>query len=83
MAKTKAKAKCAGCDSHDALFIVLGNGERLPSYAYDVASGNIYCPPCNDARKQPKCSECGRGFVNIINGVSMKVCHACMAGVES
>jgi len=44
MSKKKAIAVCKGCGSGDALYITLGNGERLPSYVMRIGDG-IYCNP--------------------------------------
>ena len=45
MAKKKAVAACKGCGSSDALYVQLGNGERLPSYVMKIGDG-IYCNTC-------------------------------------
>ena len=45
MAKKKAVAACKGCGSSEALYVTLGNGERLPSYVMRIGDG-IYCNPC-------------------------------------
>ena len=45
MAKRKAEATCKGCGSSEALYVTLGNGERLPSYVMRIGDG-IYCNPC-------------------------------------
>ena len=52
MAKRKAAA-CKGCGSSDALYVQLGNGERLPSYVMKIGDG-IYCNPCAKGEKN-KC----------------------------
>ena len=49
--KTKPAPKCARCESSDALYITLKNGAKLPAYAIDIASGAIYCHPCDKERK--------------------------------
>lgn len=46
----KALPVCLGCGSNEALYITLANGERLPSYSMVMGVG-IFCPPCNDKRK--------------------------------
>ena len=43
----RARAKCIKCDTHEGLFIVLGNGERLPSYTIKIGEG-IVCNACKD-----------------------------------
>ena len=45
MAKKKAVAACKGCGSSDALYVELGNGEKLPSYVMKIGDG-IYCNTC-------------------------------------
>lgn len=78
MAKTKVLPKCSVCGSHDALFVTLGNGERLPSYVIKVATGKMVCYSCNDMQKQnATCIECGKQFINRENGIDSKVCHVC------
>jgi hypothetical protein len=41
----KIKAICTYCGTHDGLFIVLKNGERLPSYTIKIGEG-IVCNEC-------------------------------------
>ena len=41
----RAKAVCVKCGTHDGLFIVLSNGERLPSYTIKIGKG-IVCNAC-------------------------------------
>ena len=43
----RAKAKCMECDSNDALYVTLKNGERLPSYTIKIGIG-IVCNACKD-----------------------------------
>ena len=50
MAKRKAAATCKGCGSSEALYVTLGNGERLPSYVMRIGDG-IYCNPCAKGRE--------------------------------
>ena len=45
MSKKKAIAVCKECGSNDALYVTLGNGERLPSYVMRIGDG-IYCNDC-------------------------------------
>ena len=45
MSKVKEKPICMVCKSHDALFITLKNGERLPCFTYLIGQG-IICPDC-------------------------------------
>jgi hypothetical protein len=44
MAK-KTIQTCKGCNSSDALYVQLRNGERLPSYVMRIGDG-IYCNAC-------------------------------------
>lgn len=41
----KSKAVCVKCGTHEGLFIVLQNGERLPSYTIKIGEG-IVCNEC-------------------------------------
>jgi hypothetical protein len=41
----KAKAVCVKCGTYEGLFIVLQNGERLPSYTIKLGEG-IVCNTC-------------------------------------
>jgi hypothetical protein len=43
----RAKSKCVKCGTHEGLFIVLRNGERLPSYTIKIGEG-IVCNECKD-----------------------------------
>lgn len=43
----RVKSKCVKCGTHDGLFIVLRNGERLPSYTIKIGEG-IVCNECKD-----------------------------------
>ena len=43
--KERARARCARCDTYEGLFIVLTNGERLPSYTIKIGEG-IVCNEC-------------------------------------
>jgi hypothetical protein len=43
---TKKIATCKGCGSSEALYVTLGNGEKLPSYVMKIGEG-IYCHPCS------------------------------------
>lgn len=45
MSKTKVLQVCKKCGSNEALFITLGNGEKLPSYVMRIGDG-IYCNKC-------------------------------------
>ena len=47
MPRTKVKATCMGCGSHDSLFITLANGEKLPSYTIKIGQG-IICNSCKE-----------------------------------
>ncbi len=53
MAKTKnrAAAVCSHCGSSEAMYVLLKNGGRLPSYALDLSTGLISCYPCRDKSK--------------------------------
>ena len=44
MAKKKL-ATCKGCGSSEALYVTLGNGEKLPSYVMKIGEG-IFCHEC-------------------------------------
>jgi len=46
MAK-KSKPVCMKCLSNEALYITLGNGERLPSYTMKIGIG-IVCNGCKN-----------------------------------
>ena len=46
----RVKAACVECATHEGLFIVLGNGERLPSYHLVIGKG-IICNECSDKVK--------------------------------
>jgi hypothetical protein len=46
----RVKAVCVKCNTHDGLFIVLGNGERLPSYTIKIGGG-IICNQCKGEGK--------------------------------
>jgi hypothetical protein len=50
MAKKKMQATCIECNTHDGLYITLGNGERLPSYHVVIGKG-IVCNECSDKQK--------------------------------
>ena len=50
MSKKKKEANCTGCGSSDALYIILKNGERLPSYVMRLGVG-IFCKPCAKVAK--------------------------------
>jgi hypothetical protein len=51
MAKTKKLPKsCFTCGSTGAMYIDLGEGKKLPSYAIDMSEGVIRCHPCHKAR---------------------------------
>jgi hypothetical protein len=41
----RVKVTCIYCGTHDGLFIVLKNGERLPSYTIKLGEG-IVCNGC-------------------------------------
>ena len=43
--RERAKAVCVKCGTHEGLFIVLKNGERLPSYTIKIGEG-IVCNEC-------------------------------------
>jgi hypothetical protein len=43
--REKAKAVCVKCGTYEGLFIVLQNGERLPSYTIKIGEG-IVCNTC-------------------------------------
>lgn len=43
----KVKATCTKCGTHEGLFIVLGNGSRLPSYTIKIGQG-IVCNECKE-----------------------------------
>jgi hypothetical protein len=45
----KNQKVCKACGSHDALYVSLRNGERLPSFAIVIGEG-IYCHPCHKAK---------------------------------
>ena len=45
MAKVKKIQVCKECGSSDALYVTLGNGEKLPSYVMRIGDG-IYCNDC-------------------------------------
>jgi hypothetical protein len=49
MAK-KIKPVCIDCGSNDALYVTLGNGEKLPSYTIKIGSG-IVCNGCKAAKE--------------------------------
>lgn len=51
--RAKSKPVCAGCNSNDALYVTLANGDRLPSYSMVIGVG-IFCPACNDKRKSER-----------------------------
>ena len=46
----KAKAVCAKCGTHDGLFVMLKNGDRLPSYTMKIGGG-IICNQCKGEGK--------------------------------
>lgn len=53
-AKMKAEKKkekkvlvCAEC-GNDKLYVLLGNGEKLPQYRYSIATGKIRCMDCGE-----------------------------------
>lgn len=50
MGKKKALPVCVSCNSNEALYITLGNGERLPSYVMRIGAG-IWCNSCNEKDK--------------------------------
>lgn len=45
--KTKKKEQlvCSVCGTTE-MFIVLKNGEKLPQYAYSIATNRVTCMPC-------------------------------------
>ena len=43
--RERAKAVCVKCGTYEGLFIVLRNGERLPSYTIKLGEG-IVCNGC-------------------------------------
>ena len=43
----RERAACIKCGTYDGLFIVLRNGERLPSYTIKIGEG-IVCNTCKD-----------------------------------
>jgi hypothetical protein len=49
MAK-KTKPVCMECNSNEALYVTLKNGERLPSYTYAIGKG-IICNGCKAAKE--------------------------------
>jgi hypothetical protein len=49
MAK-KSKPICMECGSNDALYVTLGNGNRLPSYTIKIGIG-IVCNGCKAAKE--------------------------------
>ena len=46
----RAKAVCVKCNTHDGLFVMLRNGERLPSYTIKIGEG-IVCNACKGESK--------------------------------
>ena len=52
MAKKKL-ATCKGCGSSEALYVTLGNGEKLPSYVMKIGEG-IFCHECAGESKKPE-----------------------------
>ena len=49
------------------------NAKTLQAYLDGWVSEPAFAP----------CLECGKQFINVINGMKQKVCHACQSGVES
>lgn len=45
MSKSKKVLTCKGCGSNEALYVTLGNGNKLPSYVMRIGDG-IYCNDC-------------------------------------
>ena len=43
--RERAKAVCVKCGTYEGLFIVLQNGEKLPSYTIKIGEG-IVCNTC-------------------------------------
>ena len=41
----KAKPVCVSCNSNEALYFTLANGEKLPSYTLRIGIG-IFCNSC-------------------------------------
>ena len=50
MARKKVQATCVECNTHDGLYILFGNGEKLPSYHIVIGKG-IVCNECSDKQK--------------------------------
>ena len=48
MNKTKNKSllSCSRCGSAEVMYVNLSNGELLPSFAIDLATGARTCHPC-------------------------------------
>ena len=56
----KKIATCKGCGSSEALYVTLGNGEKLPSYVMKIGEG-IYCHECaskGEDKPITKCKTC-------------------------
>lgn len=59
MAKKKL-ATCKGCGSSEALYVTLGNGNKLPSYVMKIGEG-IFCYECaskGEDKPIDKCKTC-------------------------
>lgn len=52
MARTKkrAVAVCSHCGSSEAMYVTLKDGGKLPSFAWDMATGARFCFPCYEER---------------------------------
>lgn len=50
MTKTKKRAAvvCSHCGSSEAMYLDLGGGKLLPSFAIEMATGARSCYPCRD-----------------------------------
>jgi hypothetical protein len=51
--KTKEKLICSVCGTED-MFITLNNGEKLPQYAYSIATNKVSCMPCKEGKNVSK-----------------------------
>jgi len=51
MSKTKKRElTCMACNSNEALYITLSNGERLPSFTIRIGQG-VICNKCKEGGK--------------------------------
>jgi len=48
--KTKEELICSVCGTKD-MFIILKNGEKLPQFAYTIATNRVTCMPCKEGKK--------------------------------